>query len=182
MAMITAREIQQPMERLLTELSRHGMRHLSEAENDLGQTGVLLYEAITKLSAAFMALHAAVQCQQQQVDLLLAQVAPEEQERLQQLSQAIGGHVNEAITGLQFQDLTGQLLARTSMRLAGLRDMLTEVESAAGSQQETPVTDAASRTLDAAADALVERSNALEDVLRKSVLQHHMESGDIELF
>lgn len=184
MTTITAPEIQRSMERLLAEVSQHGMRHLSEASTDLGQTGTLLDEAIGKLSAAFMDLHAAVQAQQQQVDLLLKQFSavPEDQARLQQLSDAIDIHVNQAVTGLQFQDLTGQLIARTSMRLAGLRDMLTEVGGAVDGLQQDDSSAAAVPALDAVSDALVARSTALEEVLRKSVLQHHMDSGDIELF
>jgi hypothetical protein len=184
MTTITAPEIQGPMERLLTELSQHGTRHLSEAETDLGQTGILLEEAITKLSAAFMELHAAVRAQQQQVDSLLEGIAadPHEKEKLHQLSEAIGVHVNEAITGLQFQDLTGQLIARTSRRLCGLRDMLSEVGEAADILHGSESGRLNAPALHAVSDSLVARSTALEDVLRKSVLQHHMESGDIDLF
>jgi hypothetical protein len=184
MTTMTAPEIQGPMERLLTELSQHGTRHLSEAETDLGQTGILLEEAIAKLSAAFMELHAAVRAQQQQVDSMLAGVSadPHEKEKLQQLSEAIGVHVNEAITGLQFQDLTGQLIARTSRRLCGLRHMLSEVDGAVDILQGGESGRVNAPALNAVSDSLVARSNALEDVLRKSVLQHHMESGDIDLF
>lgn len=185
MTTITAPDTSRPMERLLTELSQQGVRHLGEAETDLGQTGTLLDEAITKLTAAFMELHAAVQVQQEQVNALLQQQASvdvAQQVSLQQLSEVISGHVNEAITGLQFQDLTGQLIARTSMRLAGLRDMLEQAGGAVeGLQKEVPAADAPA-TLNAVADAVAARSSALEEVLRKSVLQHHMDSGDIELF
>ena len=182
--MTTAPEIQVPMERLLSELSQHGTRHLSEAETDLGQTGILLEEAIAKLSAAFMELHAAVQAQQQQVDSLLesASAEPQDKEKLRQLSEAIGVHVNEAMTGLQFQDLTGQLIARTSKRLSGLRDMLSDVDGAVGSMHESESPTKRVLALNAVSESLVARSTALEEVLRKSVLQHHMESGDIELF
>ena len=183
MSTITAPEIQKPMERLLAELSLHGTHHLSEAQTDLGQTGTLLDEAIGKLTTAFMRLHAAVQAQQEQVAVLAQQASdPEQQAKLQQLSAVIDGHVNDAITGLQFQDLTGQLIARTSKRLAGLQHMMTEVGHAAACLHKAPLGTDAPLSLNAASDALVARSTALDEVLRKSVLQHHMDSGDIELF
>lgn len=186
MTTITAPEMKRPMERLLTEVSQHGAHHLSEAETDLNQTGILLEEAIAKLSAAFMELHTAVRVQQHEVELLTSgAVDPVQKEKLQHLAEAIGEHVNEAITGLQFQDLTGQLLARTCKRLAGLRDMLSEVGGAADRLPEGETEDggdAKTSALQAMSDSLVARSTALEEVLRKSVLQHHMESGDIELF
>ena len=180
----TAPELQRHMERLLTELSEHGARHLNEAETDLGQTDILLEEAIAKLSAAFMDLHAAVHMQQEQIDLLLASVQadPQEKEKLHALSDVIGTHVNEAITGLQFQDLTGQLIARISKRIAGLRDMLSEVGNAVEMVHANHPGSVAVPALRTVSDSLVARSTALEEMLRKSVLQHHMESGDIELF
>ena len=48
------------IKKLLTGLSEHGSQHLSEIETDLVQTNILLSEAIEKLSASFMAIHAAV--------------------------------------------------------------------------------------------------------------------------
>jgi hypothetical protein len=46
------------IKKLLTGLSEHGSQHLSEIETDLVQTNILLSEAIEKLSASFMAIHA----------------------------------------------------------------------------------------------------------------------------
>lgn len=172
------------MERLITELSEHGCRHLNEAETDLGQTGILLEEAIAKLSSAFMSLHEAVRVQQQHVEHMLMTVPADsdDKQKLRALCEDIGNRVNEVVTGLQFQDLTGQLIARTSKRIAGVRDMLTEVNQMVGSIQADGPEESLVPALRAVSASLTVRSTALEEVLRKSVLQHHMESGDIELF
>lgn len=184
MTTTTAPEMQRHMERLITELSDLGSRHLNEAETDLGQTGILLEEAIAKLSSAFMQLHEAVRAQQEQVEHMLAAVPDEsaDKQKLRALCDDIGNHVNEAITGLQFQDLTGQLIARTSTRLSGLREMLSEVNEMVGAIPEDGHEATATPALRAVSASLSVRSTALEELLRKSVLQHHMESGDIELF
>ncbi len=94
---------------LLAGLSAHGAQHLTEVETDLVQTTFLLGEAIEKLGASFMAIHAAVCAQQKIIDTLLSVVpAPEEAaERIKTVQEEIGLHVNSAVTGLQFQDMTG---------------------------------------------------------------------------
>lgn len=184
MATTTAPEMQRHMESLITELSEHGSRHLQEAETDLGQTGVLLEEAIAKLSTAFMQLHEAVRVQQEHVERMLAQLPADsgEKEKLRELCEDIDNRVNDAVTGLQFQDLTGQLIARTSTRIAGLRDMLCEVHQMVDAMPEEGNEASAVPALRAVSASLRVRSTALEELLRKSVLQHHMDSGDIELF
>jgi len=114
---------------LLAAVSDHGKQHLVEVEADLLQTTFLLSEAIEKLSTSFMAVHEAVTEQQQVLDALLAdhRFGKEEIERLEAFKQKIGKEVNAAVTGLQFQDLTDQLLTRTIKRVNGLKDLLQEL-------------------------------------------------------
>jgi hypothetical protein len=45
------------VKRLLSGVSDHGKRHLTEVETDLLQTSLLLEEAIDKLTRNFMAIH-----------------------------------------------------------------------------------------------------------------------------
>ena len=59
------------VKRLLSGVSDHGRKHLTEVETDLVQTGILLEEAIEKLSFNFMAIHAAVAAQQDTIAMLL---------------------------------------------------------------------------------------------------------------
>ncbi len=172
------------VKRLLSGVSDHGKKHLSEVETDLRQTGLLLDEAIEKLSASFMAIHGAVCAQQETIDLLLTGGTPsaEDSARLGSMQGEIGGHVNAAITSMQFQDMTSQLLDRTLKRVTGLREFLgtlgshgAEIVPESGSEEIVDL-------LGKVSMALAIQSLELRSVLRKAVSQQHLESGSIELF
>ena len=119
------------VKRLLTSLSDQGNQHLTEVETDLVQTTYLLSEAIEKLGASFMAIHAGVSAQQEILDQLLSgtTMTPDIESRLVTLRGDVTQHINAAVTGLQFQDMTSQLIGRTVRRIAGLRDVLGAVGS-----------------------------------------------------
>jgi hypothetical protein len=172
------------VKRLLSGVSVHGRRHLTEVETDLLQTELLLEEAIDKLTSSFMAIHTAVGARQETIDRLLAGGTPsvEDSEQLSAMSGEIGRHVNTAITSMQFQDMTSQLIERTLKRVAGLRDFLgTLSEHGADIAPETDSEEIVDR-LGKVSMALAIQSLELRSMLRKSVEQRHLESGDIELF
>lgn len=172
------------VKRLLSGVSMHGRRHLTEVETDLLQTELLLEEAIDKLTASFLAIHSAVGSRQETIDRLLAggTPSPEDSEKLSAMSGEIGQHVNTAITSMQFQDMTSQLIERTLKRVAGLRDFLgTLSEHGADIAPETDSDEIVER-LGKVSMALAIQSLELRSMLRKSVEQRHLESGDIELF
>jgi methyl-accepting chemotaxis protein len=169
---------------LLSNLSGHGGQHLTEIETDLVQTNFLLSEAIEKLSASFMAIHEAVSAQQQAVESILAGAAhvSDASETLRQRHAEIAQHVSAAVTGLQFQDMTSQLIGRTVRRVTGLRDVLSGVGSGSIAM---PAEGEAENLINAINDINAEmekQSVKLESELWKAVCQTHMESGDIELF
>ncbi|RJG15066.1 chemotaxis protein [Massilia cavernae] len=172
------------VKRLLSGVSDHGRRHLTEVETDLRQTELLLEEAIGKLTTSFMAIHSAVDDRQGTINLLLAGGTPsaEDSARLGAMTGEIGVHVNTAITSMQFQDMTSQLLDRTLKRVTGLREFLDTV----GTHGENLLPDSGSEEiadlLGKVGMALAIQSLELRTALRKSVNQHHLESGDIELF
>lgn len=170
------------VKQLLSSVSDHGSQHLGEVETDLVQTGVLLDEAIGKLGKSFMDIHAAVSAQQAMLDLLVSEgaFAPENTERLQVMSGEIGQHINAAVTGLQFQDMTSQLIDRTLKRVIGLRDMLAALGSSGSGMQAESGSEQIGMLLASINHALTIQSEEL--VLLKSVHQNHMECGDIELF
>jgi len=58
--------------RLLSGVSTHGDQHLAEVERDLVQMDVLLNEAIKKLCASFMAIHHAIDLQQETLKSMLS--------------------------------------------------------------------------------------------------------------
>jgi hypothetical protein len=172
------------VKRLLSGVSDHGKRHLTEVETDLLQTHLLLEEAIEKLTQNFMAIHDAVTSQQATIAILLegGTPTPEDRARLQAMNEQVSGYVNAAITSMQFQDMTSQLIDRTIKRVTGLREFLgtlgahgAEVVPESGSEEIVDL-------LGKVSMALAIQSLELRSVLRKAVSQKHLESGDIELF
>jgi hypothetical protein len=165
-------------------VSDHGKQHLVEVEADLLQTTFLLSEAIEKLSSSFMAVHEAVTEQQQVLDTLLAehQFDTEETKRLEAFRQKIGDEVNAAVTGLQFQDLTSQLITRTIKRVNGLKDLLQELANHGNEIDPNHEHEAIAKFLEEISHSLNAGSHALSGGLRRSVDQQDMVTGEIELF
>jgi hypothetical protein len=172
------------VKRLLSGVSAHGRRHLTEVETDLLQTELLLEEAIDKLTASFLAIHGAIGARQALLDRLLAGEALSDEERgaLARMSEEIGQHVNLAVTSMQFQDMTGQLIERSLKRVSGLSEFLGTL----GAHGKGIVAESGSEEivdrLGKVSIALAIQSLELRSVLRKSVEQKHLESGDVELF
>lgn len=163
---------------LLSGVSMHGDQHLAEVERDLVQMDVLLDEAIKKLCMSFMAIHTAVSKQQVlSADLSAADYAA----RLQATQSEIKLHVSAAVTGLQFQDMTSQLIGRMARHLTGLRDVFGEIDASDTALPESS-NEALLEKLDRISDRVSARLSVPGDGARKSVNQRHMESGDIELF
>jgi len=172
------------VKRLLSGVAEHGQKHLSEVETDLAQTGLLLEEAIDKLSRNFIAIHATVSAQQATIDLLLAGGTPsaDESAALRALQEQVGTYVNAAVTSMQFQDMTSQLLARTLKRVGGLREFLGTLDAHGAEMLPESDNDEIVALLGKVSLALAIQSLELRSVLRKAVSQQHLESGDIELF
>ncbi len=172
------------VKRLLSGVSDHGKRHLTEVETDLIQTQLLLEEAIEKLTESFMAIHSAVGTRQEAIKLLLAGGTPsaEQRESLERMSGEVGEHVNMAITSMQFQDMTSQLIDRTLKRVTGLREFLGTLGAHGADVLPESGSEEIVELLSKVSMALAIQSLELRSVLRKAVNQQHMESGDIELF
>jgi len=165
--------------RLLSGVSVHGDQHLAEVERDLVQMDVLLDEAIKKLCASFMAIHHAVDRQQEALNGLLAGSMPasEYAARFEALRGEIGQHVSAAVTGLQFQDMTSQLIGRMVQHLASLRDVFGALDTNGAALPES-----GNEALLALLNDIGDRVGARCSGVRSTVNQRHMESGDIELF
>jgi hypothetical protein len=169
---------------LLSGLAGQGNQHLTEVETDLIQTTFLLNEAIGQLGASFLAIHEGVAAQQQLIELLRsgATLTPEQDERLKAIPLEIGQNVNAAVTGLQFQDITSQLISRTVKRVTGLRDVLTNIGANGSRLMPDSETEDIVSALNSINKILENQSVKLENVLWKAVCQTHMKSGDVELF
>jgi len=170
---------------LLAGMSLHGDQHLAEVERDLVQMDVLLNEAVKKLCTSFMAIHQAIDLQQEALRSLLPGGMPEpgQAARLDALRGEIGRHVGAAVTGLQFQDMTSQLIGRMVQHLAGLRDVF----GVLGTSEPADLPESGSDEMLAMLNRLSDQIGARGDeragaTARSTVNQRHMESGGIELF
>jgi hypothetical protein len=172
------------VKRMLSGVSDHGKKHLSEVETDLLQTNLLLEEAIEKLSRNFMAIHDAVSAQQTTIRLLLDGGTPsaEDKAKLEAMNEQVSTYVNAAITSMQFQDMTSQLIDRTLKRVTGLREFLATLGTYGAEMDPESDNDAIVDLLGKVSMSLAIQSLELRSVLRKAVSQKHLESGDIELF
>lgn len=168
---------------LLSGVSNHGDLHLAEVERDLGQMDVLLDDAIKKLCASFMAIHSAINKQQIALDSLKnSEIAPTDiAARLEKIQSEIFSHVGAAMTGLQFQDMSSQLIGRMERHVSGLRNVFGELDSNdAGNASET--NEELIEKLNLISERVGARCSAQAGSSRKSVNQLDMDSGDIELF
>jgi hypothetical protein len=172
------------VKQLLTGVSDHGNAHLSEVETDLAQTAILLGEAIEKLSASFFALHSAILKEHEEIQLIINSglISEATSDRLKTIQIEIATHVNAAVTGLQFQDMTSQLLSRTMQRCEGLREVLTTLGLFGGDVTLDIDSDDIACLLKETTSRLEKQSADLQSLLRKAVHQKHLESGDVELF
>ena len=94
----------------------------------------------------------------------------------------IAQHINSAVTSLQFQDLTSQLISRTVQRSAGLRDVLRTLGITGDDISHNSGTDEITVLLKEIRLRLEAQSIELKSLLHKAVNQQHLDSGDIELF
>ena len=181
---MTPREqMNQQVLHLLSGVSTHGDQHLAEVERDLVQMDVLLEEAIKKLGESFMAIHAAIRKQQEALDSMMAEdlSSPDAAVHLETIRTEINSHVGAALTGLQFQDMTSQLIRRMVQHLTGLRTVFSELDA---NESILPgySNEALLEKLNQISDRVGARCSEQEGGMRKSVNQKHMESGEIELF
>lgn len=168
----------------LAGMSEQGIKHLSEIESDLLQTNLLLEEAIAKLSASFMAVHGAISVQQEMIDTLVdgEQVKPESVAGIRAVADEIGRHVNDAVTGLQFQDMTRQLIERSLKRVIGMRAMMSSLGASKNGMSANVTNEEMAAILRTVNKQLHLQNRELTKALWKTVRQKHMDSGDIELF
>jgi len=171
------------VKRLLSTLSDHGALHLVEVETDLVQTNFLLSEAIEKLGSSFLAMQKSVGDYQMLVEGILTNSAPPDvAEQLKTAQDEIGKHANAAITCLQFQDMTNQLINRIVRRVNGLRDAFGTLGSNSSDITPDYMVEDIIKVINNISKALEDQSVKLESLLWKAVSQSNMESGDIELF
>lgn len=182
--MSTPKNLVALLEHLLTTLSHQGNQQLTEVEMDLVQTSYLLAEAIEKLAGSFMSIHESVEAQHLAISSLKdgEPISVELKSTLESLREVTAQHVSAAVTGLQFQDMTGQLIGRIAGHVSNLREVLAEMGSSGAMLSVNTEDEAAIAILESVNKAVDLRGSVHGGLARKTVAQTHMESGDIELF
>jgi len=172
------------LRKLLSAVSEHGNQQLAEVEADLMQTNFLLCEAIEKLSNSFMAIHETSNAQLQAIAHLLGEagVAHSVGEKLHEYQVKIEQEVHAAVTGLQFQDMTNQLITRAIKRVDGLNESLQMLAKHGAGMHSEHEHEEIVCLLKEMSSHISTRHDALNGGLRKSVAQQDMVSGEIELF
>jgi hypothetical protein len=94
----------------------------------------------------------------------------------------IAEEVGVAVTGLQFQDITSQLITRAIKRVSGLKELLQELDMHGDKIDTQYEHNEVAKILDEMSSSLHTGSHALSGGLRRSVEQQNMASGEIELF
>lgn len=168
---------------LLTNVSAYGDQHLSEIECDLMQLDALQDEAIKKLCASFIAMHHAIHLQQQTLSsmLLSGSSLAEYATFVKTTQRDISRHTRQAVAGLQFQDMTSQLIRRMVLHLSDMRDVLGALDMGSDSLSEETL-DRLPGMLNDLRDRVGSGCADLTGGLRSTVNQRHMGSGEIELF
>ncbi len=166
---------------LLAAVASHGDQHLLEVESDLQQTAFLLNEAIEKLSSSFMKIHELI-AQQHNLLVTSGQCNEAMTFALRDYEEKIGDEVNSVVTGMQFQDMTNQLLHRTINRVNGLKELLRELAEHGYDMDANREHNDIARFLANIHETFDNSSHALSGSLRKAVGQQDMATGDIDLF
>lgn len=164
----------------LAQLGRLSQTHLHAAEKALVQTQDILTNAITQLNASFLSLHAVLLAQ----DAALRQGDGPEAEGKHTQDRADGWHkegaaqVSKAVTALQFQDISSQLLHDSQHRIAGVRQLLEAAlpGNLPGTDAEVP---GLQQTL---AAALAYQGARLEAMRAAPIADSSNDGGGIELF
>ncbi|MFJ5445674.1 chemotaxis protein [Methylobacillus methanolivorans] len=169
---------------LLVSLGGWGEEHLEHVETDLSRANGLLHEAISMLVDGFMSINRAAQAQQQILLSLSAssQLSQQHIAEVAMYSRQIESEVNRVVTGMQFEDMTNQLLTRALARVGGLKLLLLAIAD----QHESLVAEHSHEDiaviLQKMSESLNEKRASMHRDLQSSVNQQHMGAGDIELF
>ena len=172
------------VKQLLSGVSDHGISHLQEIESDLVQITVLLSDAIRDLGTSFLDLHAALKLQEILIKKNVddGSISTDNKEQFNKIQSEIEMHINEAVRNLQFQDLTSQLVSRTVQRSTGLRDLLCTISLVGNDIEQDSAHSEIVLLLKEVSRKLELQSIELKSLLRKTVSQQDLGSGDIELF
>jgi len=153
---------------LLANLTSLVDSHVGEAAADLRQTGLILDDAILKLNTSFHGIH-------EGLEYCLDTEMGGQMEVLMR-------HLQQAIIGLQFHDITTQLLQRATARLDGVCHILLTIEALKSIPNADPKPDEIFLHLQEVDQTLAQLNENLQSRFVQSLPQQHLESGDVQLF
>ena len=140
----------------------------------LGEANESIHAVATMdMSHALQSKHR-VQETMQRIERLNAAMSDAAQ-RINQHADAVGSQVNRAVTALQFQDMTSQLLEHGRTRITAVQEAMTAL-----AQAPDRSADVLEGLIGAAAQAKSRVTAA--DFHKSAVAQTHMGSGEVELF
>ncbi len=107
----------------LAQLASLSQQQLRVAEQSLLQTQEILAEAIKQLNASFLGIHEVIKTHD---DVHKQEESPAvgSSKPVVTVENAAAVHVNSAVTALQFQDISSQLLTDSQLRIAGVCGLL----------------------------------------------------------
>lgn len=166
---------------LLATVAAKSERPLLDAEADLLQTTHLLHSAIENLSASFENIHCILNQHQSTMAQKIAEGVTGEDALLLFMSakKLIDAEIMRVVAGLQFQDMTNQLLMHTITHLHELKSLM---EMLAVNSESLSVDTSDEEIHQFFTEKHADISARTPRVVKKAVKQRDMLPGDVELF
>jgi hypothetical protein len=152
-------------------------KQLGYADRELGQTQILLQDAIETLTESFCRIHVGVEAIADRVRETAQQSGDES---VQELSAQLENDINTAIRSLQFQDMTRQLVDHAIHRISAMNHALADIKTMSEERHEDwpSFIDYLYRHK----ESILMKVASLDERKTNPVSQGHMGSGDIDLF
>lgn len=173
------------LKELLSTLSDYRIYHLGSMESDLLQVNKLLKEAIETLGSSFMEIGRAVHLQQEMLDALMknANGSSEQTMKWETLFEVLQNNIASAVTGLQFEDMTTQLVFRVMDRINGMKQVSSILQILNSRITLEEGDDEIADFLEVTSKLLVRQNDKLNGQLSSQIVsQQCLNVGDIELF
>ena len=183
-------DLSRQLQPLLSSISHPGSTDREEMETDLLQTDYLLAAASNRLSKSLPRIHTALAGQRCMMGGLVGGQAPTALLRgaLARLQEEASMQVTAAVIGLQFQDMTSQLIGRIPGHVGNLREPAVAVGSAGAALcsrnllKVTALRSGVVVTFETFYRLFDKQYGLLRNDVRKPAAQTLMDSGDIALF
>lgn len=162
----------------LAQLANLSQQQLRVAEESLLQTQEILAAAIKQLNVSFLGLHELIQTSGDDFNQE-GSLGIDSKQPAMACADAAAMHVNSAVTALQFQDISSQLLIDSQRRIAGVGALLAAALPVLNESSSSPVAICLKQTLEY---ALAQQGASLERLGTSPIAGRSSGPGAIELF